>query len=413
MLKAGADAPAFAFLLYLKNICSPKPKTMKNFPTFFLLFLCFILSSNLQASYCEAKGLDSSQEWISKVSVAYKTYQTGNDGGYSFTGKEFDLVWGECFFLLLEADFAGATSSVHWGVWVDYNFDGDFYDLGEEVFIGTGSSLGTTTYPIQGPALGETRMRVVMSRTGPPSPCGLFARGEVEDYVVHMYNAPFICTARGTSTHYEWVETVDINGTPISTGNNNGLFRNGCYSYLLVQGETATFTLSPGYAGSSYPERWKIWIDWNNNDDFTDPGEEVYSSGGGITGPASGSFAVPTVLPGGYQARIRIAMRWGTAPSACGVYHWGEVEEFQVYVREPIGSILANVDELSPPPASENTTAFSDLRSTPSTLPENTFQLFPNPAQSQVKLQAPATRTRMGSDRAGRFIGTPSASGIY
>ena len=54
----------------------------------------------------------------------------------------------------------------------------------------------------------------------------------------------------------------------------------------MEAGSNVAVSLTPGFSSSTYTEYWKVWIDYNKNGDFTDPGEEVYS--GVSTGTVSG-----------------------------------------------------------------------------------------------------------------------------
>jgi GEVED domain/Secretion system C-terminal sorting domain len=82
--------------------------------------------------------------------------------------------------------------------WIDFNQDGDFIDVGEQVFVSTIGAVtaytGNVTIPV-GATLGVTRMRVRLHDTHDgtdyinnfnDTPCGLASYGEVEDYSVNI-----------------------------------------------------------------------------------------------------------------------------------------------------------------------------------------------------------------------------------
>ncbi|WP_299367455.1 M14 family zinc carboxypeptidase [Winogradskyella sp.] len=84
------------------------------------------------------------------------------------------------------------TNAVGYGVWIDFNRDGDFNDSGEEVFTqspvtGGGSVTGNFTIP-SSVITGNTRMRVSLEFNAVPNPCGDFTYGEVEDYTLYIFN---------------------------------------------------------------------------------------------------------------------------------------------------------------------------------------------------------------------------------
>ena len=64
-------------------------------------------------------------------------------------------------------------------------------------------------------------------------------------------------------------------------------------------------TLTPGFVGNSYTERWSIWIDFNKDGDFEDTGEEVFAASG--SSAVSGSVGVPATASG--TTRMLVSMR--------------------------------------------------------------------------------------------------------
>ncbi|HIJ52844.1 MAG TPA: hypothetical protein HPP66_06775 [Planctomycetes bacterium] len=75
------------------------------------------------------------------------------------------------------------------GLWVDWNQDEDFYDVGEQIVMSLGvdpcTFAGTITPPA-GTVLGNTRMRVRIVWNQTPYPCGNTNVGEVEDYTINV-----------------------------------------------------------------------------------------------------------------------------------------------------------------------------------------------------------------------------------
>jgi hypothetical protein len=80
-----------------------------------------------------------------------------------------------------------------YGIWIDYNQDGDFSDAGEQIFSKSLASrsaiLSSFTIPTTA-KLGYTRMRVILQDgTYPRSYCGDITTGEVEDYTINIVAA--------------------------------------------------------------------------------------------------------------------------------------------------------------------------------------------------------------------------------
>jgi hypothetical protein len=109
----------------------------------------------------------------------------------------FTLVGGNTYPITLTPGFAAGTYSEYFKVWIDYNANGTFDEPMELAFdAGSGSQAavsGTITVPINlAISPGSTRMRVGMSYVGifgagsPPTSCGTYGYGEVEDYCVNL-----------------------------------------------------------------------------------------------------------------------------------------------------------------------------------------------------------------------------------
>jgi chitodextrinase len=136
--------------------------------------------------YCDANGNDSGNEWIQSVSIGAFSNNSGNNGGYgNFTNQTINVDPGQSYNITLTPGFAGGAFNEYWIVWIDYNQDGDFTDVGETVFNpGSSTSFINGTINISASASGSTRMRIAMQWNGIPSSCGTFQYGEVEDYTV-------------------------------------------------------------------------------------------------------------------------------------------------------------------------------------------------------------------------------------
>ncbi len=113
-------------------------------------------------------------------------------------------------------------------VWVDFNHDGDFDDVGETIIDAsvTASACynGTLTVP-QCTAFGATTMRVMLaSGAQPTDPCGTYSWGETEDYTLNIQpqiatntgsivtrTADYDCTDAEGWTHY-WDNMDGVDG---------------------------------------------------------------------------------------------------------------------------------------------------------------------------------------------------------
>src|SRR5690554_4656071 len=80
-----------------------------------------------------------------------------------------------------------------------------------------------------------------------------------------------------------------------------------------------------------------VWIDWNNDLDFDDPGEHIYNSAA-YTATGSGTITIPSGTPVG-NYRMRVVANWlSTNPTPCGdlgSIAYGEAEDYTFTVIDP------------------------------------------------------------------------------
>ncbi|MCF7848174.1 MAG: hypothetical protein K9M45_04930 [Kiritimatiellales bacterium] len=85
---------------------------------------------------------------------------------------------------------AGVSTPAYLDGWIDFDKNGSWLDSGEQVFASQSVSPGLNSLPITIPqptALGPTFARFRLSSTGGLSPTGAAGDGEVEDYMVDLY----------------------------------------------------------------------------------------------------------------------------------------------------------------------------------------------------------------------------------
>lgn len=141
--------------------------------------------------YCEASAMYSIYQWIDYVgTTATNGNLSGNDGGYrDFSNTIFGVTRGTIrSFFFSKGD---ANYRFYWRIYIDFNQDDVFEDTDELVISGASESsniLSANAYIPTDASLGTTRMRVVLSSSEEAAPCGAFAYGEVEDYMIFIGN---------------------------------------------------------------------------------------------------------------------------------------------------------------------------------------------------------------------------------
>lgn len=109
----------------------------------------------------------------------------------------------------------------------------------------------------------------------------------------------------------------------------------------LQQGSSNAFSVQVGTCGGNYSSAIKIFIDFNQDADFADPGEEVFVSASSVSGPhiVTGSITVPVGATLGNTV-LRVVNVETSTPSgilACGTYGYGETEDYTVNIIPPAG----------------------------------------------------------------------------
>lgn len=136
------------------------------------------------------------------------------------------------------------------------------------------------------------------------------------------------CDANSTNYSYEWIKEVII-GTYIQVSQASGYSDFTDTVFQFTKGVGKSVSLSPGFSSSTYTENWRIWIDLNQDGDFEDAGEMVMEGSG--TSTVTGTITIPATASEGYT-RMRVAMQYGSAPSPCGAFEYGEVEDYTVKI---------------------------------------------------------------------------------
>ena len=149
--------------------------------------------------YCDANGGDATAEYIDAITLgSFTNISTANANYTDYTDlTTLTLVAENIYPVSLTPGFPAGSYSEYFKIWIDYNANGTFDEPMELAFdAGSGSQntvTGNITIPISlALAAGSTRMRVGMSYVGnfgagtPPSACGAYAYGEVEDYCVNL-----------------------------------------------------------------------------------------------------------------------------------------------------------------------------------------------------------------------------------
>lgn len=152
--------------------------------------------------------------------------------------------------------------------------------------------------------------------------------------------SPTYCVSNGNSVNDEYIGRFQLNTINNPSTGNNGYSDFTSISTSLNKSTSYTLTITPTWTGSSYSEGYAVWIDYNQDGDFNDAGELVWSKTASTTTPVSGSFTVPSTATSG-ATRIRVSMKYNGVPTPCEVFSYGEVEDYTVNIGTGTADTIA------------------------------------------------------------------------
>ena len=166
---------------------------------------------NTTLAYCSSYGSSTAREYINKVQIGSITNISGNNNGFGdFTTMSTDLAIGTTNTIIITPTWTGSYLYETFSVWIDFNQDGDFNDIGELAYSKPKSKSkfksvsGYLNIPTTA-LTGSTRMRVSMKNNTLPNSCENFSYGEVEDYTVNITGS----TARPENTEVAAVNMTE------------------------------------------------------------------------------------------------------------------------------------------------------------------------------------------------------------
>jgi chitodextrinase len=216
---------------------------------------------------------------------------------------------------------------------VDLTWDASTDNVGVDHYtvFQDGSSIGTTantSYSVTGLTAATTYTFTVKAEDAAGN---VSAASNALDVTTSDGSVTY-CSSQGENSSYEWISNVEI-GSFSNSSDAAGYTDFTGQTVNLTAGGSVSVTLTPGFSGSSYNEYWKIWIDYNQDGDFSDNGELVFDPGSMSQSAVSGTMNIASDASG--TTRMRITMKYNGAPSPCETFSYGEVEDYTVSFGEP------------------------------------------------------------------------------
>lgn len=127
----------------------------------------------------------------------------------------------------------------------------------------------------------------------------------------------------------EYISNVTVNGVSNASGCSPYTNYSASIQFSGAVGQSIPFSVS---VTNFFPsDDIAIFIDWNNDTDFTDADELVFQSGfsgANSVNPQTGTFTVPvSASPGLYRMRIRLSYAQ-SVPNPCALFGLGETEDY-------------------------------------------------------------------------------------
>ena len=197
---------------------------------------------NVPDNECNSGGINSDPLYIAGVGFGNLWNVSGNDGGYQdYTNHCADIQPGGSYPIQLSPGFSGSKTKCFWKVWIDFNMDGDYFDDGEYIAYGLGSSTisGTISAPWSNIWNGTTTIRVACKLGSyPTGPCEVFAVGETEDYCINITGADVKPEDGDTFTRsYDAFDAVSLNEEKVAKEYSLSVYPNPASDFINIEHE--------------------------------------------------------------------------------------------------------------------------------------------------------------------------------
>lgn len=136
----------------------------------------------------------------------------------------------------------------------------------------------------------------------------------------------------------DYIQSFSTSGGSTNITNNGTGCSNSTTGYTYFSGQTHTATGSTVNFSLTitieFDEFVYMWVDWNSDFDFNDPGEQVYTAALFAAQTVTSSFTIPTGTTAGTK-RLRVRCVYDTLATvtACTEEEYGEMEDYNLVVQ--------------------------------------------------------------------------------
>ncbi|MEM6602276.1 MAG: GEVED domain-containing protein, partial [Verrucomicrobiota bacterium] len=217
----------------------------------------------------------------------------------------------------------GNTVDLRWNTSTD-NVKVTGYDIYQGATII--DSVAVTSYQVTGLTINTSYAFTVRAKDAAGN---VSAESNALDVTTDSY-----CASQSSNVNNEHIGRVQLNTIDnTSSGKSYSDFTN--ISTTLSKGSQYTFEITPTWPGEIYTEGYAVWIDYNNDGDFEDADEQVFSQVPTTSTPVSGSFTVPADAAE-TSTRMRVSLKLAGIPTSCEWFDSGEVEDYTVIIAPTV-----------------------------------------------------------------------------
>lgn len=176
------------------------------------------------------------------------------------------------------------------------------------------------------------------------------------------------CTSKGNSATDERIGKVVFGTISKTSTATTGYEDFTATSTNATRGTAYTITITPTWTSSVYSEGYAVFIDYNQDGDFADSGETVWTKSASTTTPVTGTITIPATAALG-TTRVRVSMKYNGIPTSCESFSYGQVEDYSINIAASGGittpEITAGLVE---------------------TVETSSFALYPNPVEGELNV---------------------------
>jgi photosystem II stability/assembly factor-like uncharacterized protein len=224
--------------------------------------------------------------------------------------------------------------------WIDWNNDFEFQES-EALELSAPDEANVVMGMISVPDNAEmqmTRLRIRSTQIKEDfyTACGNYP-GEVEDYQLLVAASPITyCPVISKNVRNEFIREIEFADMKSRTNGYDYSNYTPYRSANVHKGDTYSIRLLPEIKKDTVTQRWRVWIDYDMNGDFSGTNEMVISEG--ATEEITGEITIPEDAVYGLT-RMRVMMQKGETPTPCEDISFGEVEDYGINIKPRITGI--------------------------------------------------------------------------